>query len=215
MKGILLIGGGGHCASVADTLLKLNIYNRIGIVINEVSQPMFGTIPVVGCDEDLMRLHDQGYEDAFITVGSIGNIDLRRKLANLAIDIGFSIPCIVDPSAAVSDSASLERGVFVGKNAVINARSIIKDFAIINTAAVIEHDCKVGKFVHVSPSATLCGGVEVGADSHIGAASVIMQYLKIGSNSMVGMGSVVIKDVADNVTVFGNPARVMGDRGRH
>ena len=31
-KNILLVGGGGHCKSVLDTLLKLNRFSKIGII---------------------------------------------------------------------------------------------------------------------------------------------------------------------------------------
>ena len=33
--------------------------------------------------------------------------------------------------------------------------------------------------------------------------------LKIGKNVMIGAGSVVVKDIPDDVTVVGNPARVL------
>ncbi len=50
---ILFIGGGGHCRSVADTLLRLNDYDEIGIVDIHDDGPMFGLIKVVGNDDDL------------------------------------------------------------------------------------------------------------------------------------------------------------------
>lgn len=43
----------------------------------------------------------------------------------------------------------------------------------------------------------------------IGAHSIILGPITIGENSIVGAGSVVIKDVAANSVVAGNPARVI------
>lgn len=43
----------------------------------------------------------------------------------------------------------------------------------------------------------------------IGAHSIILGPITIGENSVIGAGSVVLKDVAANSVVAGNPARVI------
>ena len=67
--------------------------------------------------------------------------------------LGYAFPNIIDPSGIVSEHASLGQGVFVGKGAVVNAGATVGDGAIINTGAIVEHDCKVGAFVHIAPGA--------------------------------------------------------------
>ena len=42
-----------------------------------------------------------------------------------------------------------------------------------------------------------------------GAHSIILGPITIGKNSIIGAGSVVVKDVAANSVVAGNPARVI------
>jgi acetyltransferase-like isoleucine patch superfamily enzyme len=59
----------------------------------------------------------------------------------------------------------------------------------------------------VAPHATVAGGVEIGECTWIGAGAVVKQYIKIGANCMIGAGAVVVKDVPDNTTVAGVPAR--------
>ena len=78
-----------------------------------------------------------------------------------------------------------------------------------NCAAVVEHDCVVGAHTHVATGAILCGGVKVGELSHIGAGAVIRQGIRIGARAVVGAGAVVVKDVPDDTTVMGVPARVV------
>lgn len=207
-KRILLIGGGGHCKSVLDSLLQLNDYSEIVIVDlkENIGKSILG-IPVIASDDDLRILFKGGYEFAFITVGSIGDPKLRVKLYNRIASIGFKIPNIVDKSANISSFVKLGQGIFVGKNSIINAGSTIGKGAIVNTGSIIEHDCNIGNFVHISPGAVLGGEVIIEENSHIGSGAIIKQQVTVGRDSIVGMGSVVTKDVKSKAIAYGNPCR--------
>lgn len=207
-KKILLVGGGGHCMSVLDSLLSKGEYFEIGIIdrMENVGKNILG-IPIVGTDDDLPRLFQEDFRCAFVSIGSIGNTKLRVKLFNTLENVGFEIPNIIDKSAVISNHVTLEKGIFVGKNAVINAGSTLHRGSIVNTSTVIEHESTVGEFTHISPGTVICGEVSVGNHTHIGANSVVKQQVNIGSNTIIGMGSVVLKDIGNNFIAFGNPCR--------
>ena len=207
-KRLLLIGGGGHCRSVLDCALSMSCFDEIGIVDRDPMASALG-IHVVGNDDDLPRLKEEGWTDAFISIGSVGATELRRRLYRTVSELGFTVPTIIDPSAILGRSVKIGEGAFIGKLAVINAGASVGECAIINTGAVIEHDCRVGAFAHVSPGATLCGQVVAGADSHIGASAVVRQCISIGDNTLIGAGSVVVKDIPGHVKAFGNPCKVV------
>ena len=207
---ILLVGGGGHCRSVLDTLLEQNTYNEIAIADDNIEpQTMVMGVPVIGSCDDLHRYFLSGFEQAFIAIGSIGNPQLRIKIFDRLEKIGFEIPNIFDKTSVVSKYALLGKGIFAGKNSVINAGAAVGDCAIINTGVVVEHDCRVGSFAHISSASVLCGHVRIGERTHIGANSVIRQGLAIGPDSIIGMGSVVSASIPDGVTAFGSPARII------
>ncbi len=207
-KKILLIGGGGHAKVVLDSLLSQNQYLEIGIIDkNEnIGKRILG-IEIIGTDEDLTTLYSKGYNYAFVTVGSIGNPQLRIKLQKLIKEIGFIIPNIIDQTAMVSRDVFLEEGIYIGKGAIINSGTIIKKGAIINTRAIIEHDCVIGEFVHIAPGSVISGEVVIGDNTHIGANSVIKQQVIIGNNTLIGIGSVVVKNLKNNIIAYGNPCR--------
>ena len=206
-KRLLLIGGGGHCRSVLDSVLASGAYDRVGI-IDPDGNPCMG-IPVIGRDEDLPRLFSEGWTDAVITVGSIGNTGLRRHLYETVKMIGFGVPAVVDPTAAIGKDAVLGEGTFVGKQAVVNAGSRTGVCVIVNTGAIIEHDCGIGDFSHISTGAILCGQVTVGNDAHIGAGTTVRQSIRIGAGALVGAGSIVVKDIPEGAKAYGNPCRVV------
>ena len=206
-KKLLLIGGGGHCRSVLDCVLSSNEYDEIGIIDNSDCSCL--GIQVIGKDEDIPRLIESGWNNVFITVGSVGNTSIRRKLYKMLNDQEIKIPVIADPTAVIAKGTVIGRGTFIGKRAVINTNSNIGECAIINTGAIIEHDCIIGDFTHISPGTVICGGVKIGSDSHVGAGSVVRQLITIGNCSLIGAGSVVVKDIEDNKKAYGNPCRVV------
>ena len=207
MSKLLLVGGGGHCHSVLDSVMCQGLYEEIGI-IDWTDSSCLG-VPVVGNDDDIPTLFRKGWTDAFVTVGSLGNTYLRRRLFDMVKQYGLNIPIIIDPTAVVASDVQIFEGAYIGKHTVVNAGSIIGTCAIINTGAVIEHDCEVGSFAHVSPGVIVCGQVEIGTDAHVGAGSVVRQNIVIGTSALIGAGSVVVKDIPGGVTAYGNPCRVV------
>lgn len=199
---LVLVGGGGHCKSVLDTILRLNTYSEVVITDCKLTAGIrILGCEVVGNDKMLSELFERGFRDAVITIGSIKSTDIRRNAYLKAEKIGFNFPSVIDPSAVVSDSASIGAGVYVGKNAVVNADAVICDMAIINTGAIVEHECRIGEFTHVAVGAVVCGGAEIEKDILIGANAVVIQGVKIGRNSIIGAGSVVLGDVPENSKV--------------
>lgn len=209
---ILLIGAGGHCHSVLDSLLDNNKYDEIGLIdlLENVGKSIFG-VPVIGSDKNIKTYYDKGFREAFITLGTIADFSKKLWLFKQIETTGFKVPVIVSADATVSPLAKLEPGVFVGKKAVVNAGAHIAKGAIINTGAIVEHDCNVGAFSHIASGAVLSGNVNIGECSHIGSSTVVRQGIAVGDRVLVGVGSVVVKNIDNGKLVYGNPAKVVRD----
>lgn len=207
-KRLLLIGGGGHCKSVIDSVISAGEYSEIG-VIDSTTNNIYQEVRVVGDDGNLASLLKEGWEYAFVTVGSVGDTKTRRKLFNLVKSLGFIVPVILDPTSAVAKEATIGEGTYVGKNSVVNSCASIGTCAIVNTGAIVEHDCEIGDFAHISPGVVLCGGVHIGNDSHLGSGSVVRQQILIGNDVMIGAGSVVVSNIEDGVKAYGNPCKAV------
>ncbi len=204
MEKLVLIGGGGHCKSVLDAVKRMGFFDEIVITdSNMPSDTIVMGCKVVGTDDELSRLFDDGFHNAFITVGSIKSTALRRKLAQKAISIGFTFPNIIDPSALISREVLLGSGIYVGKNVVLNAGCRISDHAIINTASIIEHDCDIGEFTHIAVGCVICGGCSIKNDVFIGANTTIIQNISIGSQMVIGAGEIVKSCMTKNRNMGG------------
>lgn len=141
---------------------------------------------------------------------AIGDNAIRQKIYENFAAQGCLPVNAIHPSAEIDPSAFLApHGIMISSNVSINALSKIGHAVICNTGCIIEHECEVGDFVHIGPGTVLCGNVTVGRGTFVGANAVIRQGIHIGNNCMIGAGAVVVKDVADNTVVVGNPSRDM------
>ena len=211
MQKLLLVGGGGHCESIIDSLMSQpHDYTQIAIIDRKekLGQSIRG-IPIIGIDEDLPALFERGFKYAFVSLGSVGNPIARKRIWALLKKIGYAIPTIIDSTAVISTYSKINSGVYVGKNSVVNTGVVIGENSIINTGSIVEHDCILGKCVHLAPGCVVCGGTNIGDNVHIGANATIIQGLDIANDVIVGAGAVVINDIISSCTVVGNPGRIV------
>jgi acetyltransferase-like isoleucine patch superfamily enzyme len=91
--------------------------------------------------------------------------------------------------------------------AVVGTETVVDSLAIINTAAGIDHDNRIGIAAHVGPGCALGGDVRVGLRALVGVGSAVRPGTRIGTDAVVGAGSSVVADVPDGAVVGGAPAR--------
>ena len=201
---MILIGYSGHAFVVYGILTaagkRVTGYCDVAEKeFNPFSLPYFGS---ENSEAALPALKQSGF---FI---SVGDNRLRQKIYGFLQSKNLSPANAIHPSAIIDASAIIaEHAVMISANVTINPLALIATGAICNTGCIIEHECVVGEFAHIGPGAVLCGNVKIGDGTFVGANAVIKQGITVGKNAMIGAGAVVIKDVRDNVTVIGVPAK--------
>lgn len=197
---VYIIGSGGHASVVAEAC---NLSGRASIYICEGRGDTACTIG----ESEFFTL-DQT-QPVICGVGSTASHDLRRKILARYLDRSQRFTSIVHPSATVSPKAKIGRGVFIGQGAQVCANACLQDHVIVNTGAIVDHDCVVGTGSHIAPGAVLSGTVKCGDWVHIGTGAIVIQNVKIADNTIIGAGSVVTKDIEEpGSTWVGVPARV-------
>lgn len=202
---VVLVGGGGHCKSVIDSLYSMGYGSKDLLVLDhnlKINSEILG-VKVVGTDEDLRNLYLLGIRKAFITVGSVGNTKARERIVDVFTQIGFDFVNVIDKSSNVASDVEIGKGVFIGKGSIVNSSTIIGNYCIVNSNTTIEHDCKIGDFSHVSPGAVLNGNVKIGCRVHIGSNSSIREGVTIIDDVIIGMGSIVLSNISKPGTYYG------------
>ncbi|MDR0559200.1 MAG: acetyltransferase [Prevotellaceae bacterium] len=78
---------------------------------------------------------------------------------------------------------------------------------IINPAVKIGNNCNLSQFTTIGTNHNR--GATIGDNVYIGPCVCIVEDVHIGNNASIGAGAVVVKDVPENATVAGVPAKVL------
>lgn len=203
MERLIIIGAGGYAKSVLDSIDYYN-YKIAGFLDEYSTKEEHLGYPVLW--HTLDEIPDAQTYFYFI---AIGNNERRKIWFDRLVERKLRLINVVDRSAIISPEATIGNGCFLGKMAVVNSKAVIGNDCLINTKALVEHGCTVYDHVNLSTNSVINGDVVIGEGSFIGSCSVTIGQRTIGKWSTVGAGAVVIKNVEDNVTVAGVPAKII------
>jgi sugar O-acyltransferase (sialic acid O-acetyltransferase NeuD family) len=205
-KPVAIVGYSGHAYVVIDIFLNAG---RLVTAYCDAEEKNLNPYHLTYLGKESEVISKLKKFDYFACVGHNG---IREKIYDqLSQYLGNPVNAI-HPSAVISASVKMGHGVMIAANVTLNPLVEIGRGVICNTSSSIDHECIIGDFVHIAPGAVLCGNVKVGRSSFIGANSVIRQGITIGNNVIIGAGTVVVKDIPDNTTVIGNPARKLAKK---
>lgn len=207
MNDLVILGAGGHAGVLADALAAAGFPVAGVIAPAPPAGSLLEGIPWLGDDAILVRI-DPALHLLVNGVGSISDTTARQDLFRRATRLGFRFFDLFHPSAVLSRRGTgWGNGLQLLAGAVVGPGVRLGENVLINTRAVVEHDCDVGNHTHIATGAVVCGGCRIGNGVHIGAGAVIRQKIAIGDEACVAAGAVVVKDVASRAIVMGIPAR--------
>jgi len=203
---ILVLGAGGHGKAVLDLVLAHGGWCAAGVVDAAPKVVALLGVPVLGDESRLSELVQSGITQAH---PAIGHNTQRVAAAERLAAAGFVLPALVHPAAILGHGATIGEGCAVLARAVIGPEARLGRLVLVNTGAIVEHDCVVEDAAHIAPGAILTGGVRIGARAMIGAGAVIRPGVTIGAGAIIGAGAAVLADVPPGATVAGVPAKAL------
>ena len=210
VENLIIVGAGGFSGSIAAAVEDINRWERRWNLLGFI-------------DDDPARRGQQPFGYPILDVVSsaspystcrfvIGVASHRNRRARHAIVERMGLPIehfatIVHPTVSVHATASLGPGTVILQGTVVNHGVSVGNHTLVSEQCSLGHDSAIGDFATIAPGAIVSGCAKIGAGAYLGAGSRILENLTIGDYALVGIGGVVVRDVAENVTVFGNPAR--------
>lgn len=205
MKGLAVIGAGGHAKVVIATARALG-WSELSVY--DDNPACWGQrvldIEVRG---PLREIAGRG-APAILAIGA------NAARAKLSRELDCNWQSLIHPHALVDASCTVQAGTLVCAGVVIQPQAQLGRHVIVNTSASVDHDCRVGDFVHIAPGSRLTGEVTLAEGVFVGAGSTLIPGVRIGEWTRVGAGAVCIHDLPAGCTAMGVPARVRHDAPR-
>jgi len=213
MRRALIIGAGGWGREVLHNMMhdcaEHGVDWYVGGFLDGRGRVLDGYDVEVSIVGDPMTYMPQE-NDVFVC--ALGDPHERHKYAQPILEKGGTfIP--VCTQSFLSKRVHLGQGCFLGHWVHSGPDVWIGDFAQIQALTMMGHDVRIGDYAHVGAQVFMGGGVRIGDFAMVHPRATILPGVTVGDNAVVGAGSVVLKNVPAGATVFGNPAKIIFQKG--
>lgn len=211
MKHLVIIGARGFGRGVYHLYLDCLSHNTItnidckGFLDGDstILDGYKGYPPILSSVEE----YNPSSDDVFVC--AMGDPIYKKKYVEIILNKGGKFISLIYPDFIIGPNSTIGNGAIVLSNAKVGCDVTIDEFVTICEGTILGHDVKVGKWTHLGPISTIGGFSVLGEGVNMHPRVGILPHVHIGENVVIGNGSTVLKDTQPNVTVFGNPARVI------
>lgn len=207
MKALFIVGAGGFGREMLNWLRQHPDYGtvwKLAGFLDDNPRSLDGydiDMPVTG------SIRDFNPPTNTVLVCAIGQPAVKKKVCSELIARGGHFMTFIHPSAIIGERVRIGMGSVVCPGVILTADQKIGRFSLFNCLSSAGHDVQVGDWTTISGHCDLTGFCRLGEGVFLGSGARILPNISVGDWARIGAGSVVVRPVAANQTVFGNPAR--------
>lgn len=211
MKKLFIIGAGGFGRETAWLAERINeispVWDIRGFLDDD--ETLQGTVqdgyPVLGGCSHLKEEKEEIY-----VVVAIGSGKVKKAVVDKLAGYGnVYFATLVNPSLIHSGRVKIGEGSIICAGTILTTDIVIGRHVIINLGCTVGHDAVIGDYTTIYPSVNVSGCVTVGREAELGTGAQMIQGKVIGDRVVLGAGAVVIKNIENDCTAVGSPAKVV------
>lgn len=116
---------------------------------------------------------------------------------------------IIHPTAYIGNNVSIGKGVIICPNCILTSNIEVKAHVHLNIQTSIGHDSILGEYTTTAPKVSVSGNNKIGSNVYMGTSSSTKEKIAICSNAIIGLNSGVVKNLHEEGTYIGTPAKLI------
>lgn len=142
-----------------------------------------------------------------LLIVAVASPNLKQHLLEFYGNNSGNVITYIHPTATVGSEVKVGDGTIFAPYSLATSNIVIGKGCTINAFSSIGHDAVLGDFCTLSGHCDVTGNVILGDKVFMGSHASIIPKVQVGTGAVIGAGSLVIRNVKENTTVFGNPAK--------
>lgn len=210
MDDILIIGAGGIGREVAWIIEQINevkkTFNILGFIDDniEIHGSNINGYVVLGGVDYLLNM-----DKNICVVCAIADYKIKKSIIEKLKLKEFQYPSIVHPDVNIDNTNIIGKGCIIYPAVIITTNTQIGEYVIISPKCGIGHESVIKNYCSILWGVNISGKVKLEEGCLIGSGTTIIQGLRVGKGAIVGAGTVVIKEIPNDCTSVGNPAKII------
>jgi len=207
MKNLVIIGARGFGREVYDLATQCSGFNIEYVIKGFLDDKSDALQGFANYPQILSSVEDYKIEENDVFVCAMGSVKWKKHYAELILVKGGKFINLIHPSTKLNTNALVGTGLLVFMFANISNDCIIEDFVTIQGYVGLGHDTRIAKWAHLSSYSFTGGFVVLEEEVTLNTRATVLPNVIVRKGATVGAASLVIKNVKENTTVFGIPAK--------
>ncbi|CAC9976598.1 PglD-related sugar-binding protein [Flavobacterium panici] len=209
MKNLIIIGARGYGREVCGLARQCSGYNTEYTIKGFLDDKLdaldgFENYPAI-----ISSVENYEIQDNDVFVCALGDLKWKKHYVEIILSKGGQFINLIHPTVVFTSNVKLGNGIIIFMYSNISNDCVLDDFVTIQGFVAIGHDSKIGKWCHINAYSFTGGYAVLEEEVCLNTRSTVLPNVIVRKGATVGAASLVIKNVKENTTVFGVPAKKM------
>lgn len=207
MKNLIIIGARGYGREVCGLARQCRGYNTEYTIKGFLDDKLDALDGFDNYPEIISSVENYEIQENDVFVCALGSVQWKKHYVDIILSKGGRFINLIHPTVIFTSNVTLGNGLIIFMYSNISNDCIIDDFVTIQGFVAIGHDSKIGKWSHVNAYSFMGGFAVLEQEVCLNTRATVLPNVVVRKGATVGAASLVIKNVKENTTVFGVPAK--------
>lgn len=207
MKNLIIIGARGYGREVYNLAMQCVGYHSDYVVKGFLDDKSDALVGFDNYPEIISSVENYEIQDNDVFICALGSVKWKKHYIELILSKGGKFTNLIHPTVIINSNVKMGNGLIVFMYSNISNDCEIDDYVTIQGFVAIGHDSRIGKWTHINAYSFMGGYATLEEEVCLNTRATILPNVVVRKGATVGAASLVIRNVKENTTVFGVPAK--------